>query len=132
MGKFFVPKGVVYRNNSADIRLAIVDTETNVTILRSDVVRIVAELWRDHPDPKRIGSWSLNVDDVIVDGAIFHQQDAGWPYKDSGYNFRWELPRGYTTKAPGRYRVLIHVDKVGLKHSTHVAEIEVIAPEHGA
>lgn len=128
MGKIFTPKGTVYRNDSASVRLAIVDTDTNVLIQRSVVVRIGAELWRVHPEPRRVASWSLNVDDVIVDGPIYHQQDPGWPYTEEPYNFRWELPRDYLTKAPAQYRLVFTVEKVGLKKSTHVALIEVEAP----
>lgn len=131
MASIFTPKGKVYRNDSVDFRLAIVDTETNLLVQRSQVVRISAALWRMHPSPKEVANWSLNVEDVLVDGPIFHAQDSGWPYADKGYNFRWDLPRDYLVTAPAKYRMVFRVEKVGLKLSTHAAEIEVQSAEYG-
>lgn len=132
MSDIYSPTGKIYRGDSAEIRLAVIDRTTSSFVERGRVMSIRAELWRDAPSPKQMETWHLDVEETLSDGPITHAQDAGWPYSDIGYNFRWRLPRGYTTEAPSKYRVLICLEMVGLEQSTHVVKLEVLDPNHGA
>ena len=128
MGSIFQVKGTVYRNDSADIRLAVKDTETGVLVQRADIVRIGCRLERILPSPQVVANWSISVEDSISDGPIFQQQDPGWHYTDEGYNFFWALERGYLDKAPAQYRLIFEFELTGLRKGTHVVDLDVLAP----
>lgn len=128
MGNVFTPKGTVYRNDSVDVKLSVMDTATGAFVRRADVVRIECRLVRDHPNPTIVANWSINVESSITDGPVFHQQDPSWPFHDAGYNFTWMLPRGYLESAPAKYRLIFEIHKIGLAKSTHNVLVEVLSP----
>ena len=94
MSDIYSPAGKIYRGDSADIRLAVIDRTTSAFLERGRVMSIRAELWRDAPSPKQIATWGVDVEEHLSDGPITHAQDPGWPFSDLGYNLRWLLPKG--------------------------------------
>lgn len=128
MDRPFKPTGSILRGEGAVLRSALYVDDTRELVTRAEAIRAEVELWMVSPDQRRVADFGVTIDDLITDGPIFHAQDPAWPDPRNGYNLKWTLPAGYTTKAPARYRIVVHIQLTGNRRGHASGDLVVEAP----
>lgn len=95
-------------NGSVELRAALTYPGNHEFLNREDVATLVLEVWKLGKSPHKVQTFPLLVDDAIVDGPIYHEQDSAWEYSDP-YNFRATVPANTLTDAPARYRMVLKI-----------------------
>ncbi len=118
--------------DGATVRVAITEGDDLLFLDPQELIYFQLDLWLIGRNSRIVKSWTPNISDVLTDGPIFHQQDPGWRFKKHGYNFKWELPMGYLTEAPAKYRLTIKGVQTGSRQATGYADLIVSAPDSHA
>ena len=113
----------VPRNGSVEIRAALTYPGGVEFLRREEVATMRIEIWKLGLKPDRIQTLPLIVDDVLIDGPLYHEQDPAWEYKE-GYNFRSQIPSNMLTDAPARYRLVLKIQLLDTRFDAKVFDVE--------